>query len=290
MEVLYELPLDTWQPQIDDSTRAALIYALENGKVLHLPRLEFALTPAENKFLSPDWLAGTRKNISLEIDRVSGAQGNTEELEQLRALVQRFSQQANQFALSLFPQYAPYLKSARTSFRPAAVAKRASSWRKDDTRLHVDAFPSRPNRGERILRIFCNVNPHGEARVWRVGEPFAQAAQRLLPRIGRPLPGSAALLNTLGITKSKRSEYDHIMLRLHDALKADATYQRESPQREIPFMPGSTWVCFSDQVLHAAMSGQYMFEQTLHVPIAAQYHPELSPLRTLERLRGRALI
>ena len=37
------------------------------------------------------------------------------------------------------------------------------SWRKDDSRLHVDAFPSRPNRGERILRVFCNVNP--DARI-----------------------------------------------------------------------------------------------------------------------------
>ncbi len=290
LEVLHALSLDTWQSRVDDSEREAIIYALENGKVLHLPQLAFALQASEQKLLTPSWLAGTRKNISLEIDRVNGARGSAEELEQLRAMVQRFSQQANQLASALFPQYAPYLKSARASFRPGAVAKRESSWRKDDTRLHVDAFPSRPNRGERILRIFTNVNPHGAARVWRVGEPFAQAAQHFLPRIGRPLPGSAAMLNTFGITKSRRSEYDHIMLRLHDAMKADAVYQRESPQREVAFAPGSTWICFSDQVLHAAMSGQHMLEQTLHVPIAAQYHPELSPLRRLERLRGRPLV
>jgi hypothetical protein len=38
------------------------------------------------------------------------------------------------------------------------------------------------------------------------------------------------------------------------------------------------------------MSGQFIFEQTLHLPIAAQYHPEMSPLRTLEELKGRALL
>jgi hypothetical protein len=38
------------------------------------------------------------------------------------------------------------------------------------------------------------------------------------------------------------------------------------------------------------MSGQYMFEQTMHLPIAAQYHPELSPLKTLEKIKGRALV
>ena len=53
--------------------------------------------------------------------------------------------------------------------------------------------------------------------------------------------------------------------------------------------PGSTWVCFSDQVAHAALSGQFMLEQTLHVPVAAMYAAERSPLRTLERLAQRAL-
>lgn len=290
METLFESLLSSWQVLIDETERRALIYALENGMVLYLSQLGFRLAETERKFLSPHWLTGSRKNISLESDRVSGAQGTAAELEQLRAMMQRFSQHANQLALSLFPQYGPHIKSARTSFRPAAVAQRASSWRQDDSRLHIDAFPSRPNRGERILRVFSNINPHGEARVWRVGEPFEQAAKYFLPHIGRPLPGSAQLLAALGITKSKRSEYDYIMLHLHDALKADSDYQQRAPQQTVAFAAGSTWICFSDQVLHAAMSGQHMLEQTLHLSIDSQYHAELSPLRTLERLRGRALI
>lgn len=46
--------------------------------------------------------------------------------------------------------------------------------RADDRRLHVDAFPTRPNYGERILRVFANVNPAGVPRAWRVGEPFGK--------------------------------------------------------------------------------------------------------------------
>ena len=80
------------------------------------------------------------------------------------------------------------------------------------------------------------------------------------------------------------------MLHLHDGMKADLDYQRNSPQQEVHFEPGTTWICFSDQVLHAAMSGQYMFEQTIHLPIGAQYHPELSPLSTLEKITNRMLV
>jgi hypothetical protein len=169
------------------------------------------------------------------------------------------------------------------------VAGRAVSWRKDDTRLHVDAFPSRPNRGERILRVFCNVNPHGADRVWRVGESFEAMARHLLPRVRGRVPGEAALLAALHVTKGVRSRYDHLMLGLHDRAKADLDYQRTCAQREVHFAPGTTWICYSDQVMHAAMSGQYMLEQTTHLPLAALYEPTRAPLAVLERLTGHAL-
>jgi hypothetical protein len=290
METRFESSIANWHPLLDETEQQALALALEQGSIIYLPQLAFQFTAAEQKFLSPRWLDGTRKNISLERGGVHGATGSTEELQELTALIERFASQAHQFVRLLFPQYTQQMYLARSSFRPAAVENRAISWRKDDSRLHVDAFPSRPNYGERILRVFCNVNPSAEARVWRAGEPFANAAQRFLTAIKRPLPGSAQILATLGITKSKRSEYDHIMLHLHDALKADQQYQQNAPQQELAFAAGSTWICFTDQVLHAAMAGQYMLEQTLHLPVAAQYHPELSPLRTLERLRGHALV
>jgi hypothetical protein len=79
------------------------------------------------------------------------------------------------------------------------------------------------------------------------------------------------------------------MLGLHDHAKADRDYQGSCPQQVLHFAPGTTWLCFSDQVMHAAISGQYMLEQTIHLPIAALYQPERSPLAILENLCGRPL-
>ena len=78
------------------------------------------------------------------------------------------------------------------------------------------------------------------------------------------MAGSAALLAALKITKRKRSAYDHIMLHLHDAMKADLEYQGQCPQETMPFPPGCAWVCFSDHASHAVMSGQFMLEQTFY--------------------------
>ena len=291
-EPVHALALDTWTPPAVAETGAALARELENGRVLYFPSLGFAFRERELRFLSPHWSSGHSKNISIDGEgaRLKGAAGPQHDVAELGALVMRFRTQAADLIRRLFPAYAPHLRLARTSYRPMRVENRASSWRKDDSRLHVDAFPSRPNRGERILRVFANVDPHGEPRVWRLGEPFEDVAKRLLPHIRRPLPGSAWLLAALSITKSLRSEYDHLMLGLHDRMKGDPDYQRNARHATVSFAAGSVWICFSDQVAHAAMSGQFMLEQTLHLPVHALYEPASSPLCALERLTSRALI
>jgi hypothetical protein len=99
----------------------------------------------------------------------------------------------------------------------------------------------------------------------------------------------AKLLHRLRVTRSLRSEYDHLMLQLHDRMKGDDAYQREAPRLEFGFPAGSTWVCFSDQVVHAALSGQYLLEQTFHLPVRQQSEPAASPLAILTRMTGRPL-
>ena len=59
---------------------------------------------------------------------------------------------ADRTAAGLAPS-AAMVRMAPTSYRPSQVETRAQSWRADDKRMHVDAFPSRPNYGERILRV-----------------------------------------------------------------------------------------------------------------------------------------
>ena len=288
MPDIVSLDLASWRPSQSADLQQTAIRTLESGGVLVLPRLAFALSEAEKRFLSPQWSDDRAKNISLEGDSLKGARGVAQDLASLAAMVARFAASAAELVSGLFPRYAPYVKTARTSFRPQPAVGRALSWRKDDALLHIDAFPSRPNHGERILRVFCNVNP-SEDRVWRVGDEFQAMAQTFLPRIRRPMPGGATLLAALRVTKGRRSEYDHLMLGLHDCAKADRDYQRSCPQQLVHFAPGTTWLCFSDQVMHAAVSGQYMLEQTIHLPIAALYRPDSAPLATLEKLCGRPL-
>ncbi len=288
MSAITTLDFTSWQPSLTPDAQHAAAHALEAGGVIMLPNVRFELTRDERRFLSPQWSDGRAKNVSLDGATLRGARGSPHDLTELASMIGRFAAQAADLVSVLFPRYAPYVRSARTSYRPQPAVGRNVSWRKDDARLHVDAFPSRPNAGARILRVFSNVNP-SEDRVWRIGEPFETMAMALLPRVRRQWPGEAAALATLFVTKGKRTRYDHLMLGLHDRAKADLAYQRDCAQEIAHFAPGTTWICFSDQVMHAAMSGQYMLEQTIHLPVSALYEPAHSPLAILERLTGQTL-
>jgi hypothetical protein len=279
-----------WTRDVDAAVAARATDELEAGDVLFLPGLAFAVDDAEGAVFSPNVLA-TSKNVSF--DPATGRLGGTvltgTDQALLRAVIARFSEQAAALVEGLFPAYRGHVRRARASFRPAEIAGRASSWRKDDTRLHVDAFPASPVRDQRILRLFTNVNPHGRARSWRIGDAFEVVARRFASSLALPVPGSAALLRLLHVTKSRRSPYDALMLQLHDRMKMDADFQSQSTQTAVDFPPGSTWLAFTDEVSHAAMAGQHQLEQTFLLPVAAMRHPERSPLRILEQLKGRPL-
>ena len=265
--------------------------AVEAGKVLYFPRLGFELQPAEKALLREDMLKPGTRNVSLGADGVlKGAAGSPAEQQALGEMVGRFRRQALQLIDGLLPEYRGRLRFAPTSFRPRQVETRRQSVRADDQRMHVDAFPSRPNYGERILRVFANVNPAGVPRVWRVGDSFEAVARQFLPRATPYRLWQAKALNALHVTKSLRSEYDHLMLQLHDLMKRDEQYQKSGTQVTMPFAAGSVWVCFSDQATHAVMSGQYMMEQTLHLPPGREVDRASSPLAILTRLMGRPLV
>jgi hypothetical protein len=290
MEVLEPLDITSWQGPFSATIVARAADALETGKLLYAPQLPFELSASERRFLSPGCLDGKSKNVSFR--PTSGALRGTRcegaEHDQLLSMLQRYYTRAANLLKALCPGYSNHLTPGFTSFRPAEIAGRPTSWRHDDTRLHVDAFPSRPMQGVRILRVFTNVNPQ-IPRLWRVGEMFEQAAVNFLPAIKPPRQGSASLLYWLRIVKGRRTEYDHYMLGIHDRMKANDGYQSQVAQVQISIPPGTTWACFTDSVSHAAMSGQFAFEQTFYLPVSAMKNPERSPLRVLERLVGRAL-
>jgi 3-deoxy-D-manno-oct-2-ulosonic acid (Kdo) hydroxylase len=290
-DVIEELPLTSWDGPFFPDVQQRAVAALESGRVLLFPYLPFEIEASERRFLISGSAGGDRKNISL--DPATGAVSNaalpTDEAAALAAMIKRFGRVAAGLITGLIPAYADHLERARTSFRPAEIAGRHYSLRHDDRLLHIDAFPSRPLRGRRILRLFSNVAPDGAAREWNLGEPFEAFARAFLPHAGRPFPGGPWVLERLGITKGRRSAYDHIMLRLHDLGKMDSGYQ--SGPRKVPasFPAGSTWICYTDLVLHAALSGHCALEQTFHLPVDAMADPGKAPLRVLERLTGGSL-
>lgn len=290
MAPIIDFPVTDWKQVFSVETQQEAIDALERGNVLFFPQLRFALEEGEQRFLTPTTV-GKSKNISYDLTRgmLRGTSLEGTDAQQLQAMIHRFASYSHDLVLNLLPHYKSGIIRGRTSYRPVEVNGRASSWRKDDTRLHVDSFPSAPVQDKRILRVFSNINPHGGNRTWRLGESFEKVAGRFMPLIPAPMWGSSRLLELLHITKSRRSAYDHFMLQLHDSMKADMEYQAKVEQLTYHFPPGSTWMVYTDQVSHAAMSGQYLLEQTFYLPVAAMADPARSPLRVLERMTERTL-
>jgi len=272
----------------------AWIAALEAGKVLYFPNFaQHGFTPQKEELalFREDIRDPKTRNISLSASgELKGVVGDDDTKALMAGMIGRFRAQAEGLLGNLVPRYGEHLRRGATSFRPSVVQNRVQSWRADDRRMHVDAFPSRPNYGERLLRVFTNVNQDGEPRVWRVGEPFEDVARRFLPKAKPYSAWQAKVLNALHVTKSLRSEYDHLMLQLHDGMKSDLDYQKNAPQVTFNFPPGCAWVCFSDQTSHAVMAGQYMMEHTLQLSPMHQYDRDASPLAILTRMKGHALV
>jgi len=282
-----------WGTRVSAAGREDCTVELEEGAVVFLPELAFDIRWDEKPHFSPSVAAAKNVSFDPSTGRLAGAavsnvqDGHTKSLdspgslESLSAMLRRFSAAAASLVDALFPTYAARLQRARASFRPAEIAGRQTTWRHDDTRLHIDSFPATPVQGRRILRVFTNVNPDGRSRSWRIGEPFEDVAQRFAGQLRLPLPFSGVMLKAVGITRSRRSAYDALMLQLHDRMKADLEYQMKAPQTAIDFPAGSTWIAFTDRVSHAAMAGQYQLEQTFLLPVDAMRQPERSPLRVL---------
>jgi 3-deoxy-D-manno-oct-2-ulosonic acid (Kdo) hydroxylase len=296
-----------WQNTAGGTQRALwCCERLEAGQILFFPHMPYELPEADRR-----WLLGLRlgdatahKNISYRPrqDLLRGFHGGpVEEQQNLHRIMRDFSAQVTRFLTQILAPYAPHWTLDFASFRSLEEAGRKLSLHKRNDLLHVDAFPSRPTHGGRILRVFTNLNPE-VPRVWTTTEPFETLAERFASAAG--LPSIAArtarghrwhrwmgsLGRAVGLRGAERSAYDRCMLRLHDYLKETQHFQDGTPKTRLEFPPFSTWVVFTDAVAHAALSGQYALEQTYIVPVKALLAPQQSPLRVLEALCGEALV
>jgi hypothetical protein len=279
---------------------------LEEGHILFFPQTPFELAEDEREFLLSQRQvgAGYHKNIAYRPnqDRLTGfVKHSKEETERLRSILRAFSQRVEQCLATLLPPYAASWRLDYASFRPQEEQGRDLRLRSRNDLLHVDAFPTRPTNGDRILRVFTNINPT-QPRCWITSETFDVIVTRFAGSPGLRLPecpetspwqrarhSMAKLARSAGLPVVRRSPYDQFMLRFHHYLKEHQEFQTTCPKHQVEFPPQSTWIVFTDLVTHAALSGQYALEQTLIVPREAMVWPEKAPVSVLERLVGSPL-
>ena len=277
---------------------------LEEGNILFFDHIPFDLPRADVEFLLSARQTNTRlhKNISYRPgqDLIRGASANANEVnERLREIMRNYSATVVKFLTGFLSPYAAGWQLDYASFRPIEEAGRDLPLHKRNELLHVDAFPSRPTWGGRILRFFNNINPTAD-RVWEIGEGFEKVASEFAGEAGlddvnssgsKMVARAARALGKLGVPLlPDRSQYDRFMLRFHDYLKENTEYQSRPTKTRIEFPPNSTWIVFTDCVPHSVLSGQFALEQTFIIPYRTLVAPESSPASILERLSGRSLI
>ena len=273
---------------------------LEGGAILFFSQPPFDLPKADVEFLLGLNPADSRlhKNISYrpESDVLRGLADDANQ-SRVHEIMRRYAGEVKRFVEQFLKPYAGRMQMDYASFRPLEEEGRDLSLHKRNDLLHVDAFPSRPTQGARILRVFTNVNP-SKNRKWVVGERFPQLAQRFANPAGlakyanqsKTWSGLKRGLGRAGLPFRDRAPYDKFMLHFHDWLKENGDFQRADEGKEqIAFPPMSTWLVYTDGVPHAALSGQFAMEQTFIVPVEALVAPEASPIRVLEAIAGRAM-
>jgi hypothetical protein len=281
--------------------------ALEAGSVIYFPQTPVPLPPADIDVLLGQQQTGSRlhKNISYkpDTDLLAGIDRKSappDEVDKLHAVMRRYSSSVADFLSKFLGPYESQWRRDYASFRPIEEKGRDLPLRRRNDLLHVDAFPTRPTRGMRILRFFHNIHPE-RTRDWAVGQPFAEIIGSFTPRkLPVPKPDGALahkakkMATSIGLAKLvpkwKRTPYDEFMMRMHNTMKEDEEFQKNCARELVQFASGSSWMVYTETVPHAALSGQYALEQTLLVDPHAMVTPESTPLAVLEKLAGARLV
>jgi hypothetical protein len=268
---------------------------LERGEVIFYPQAPFALPgEADRAFLLGVRLGRlAHKNISLDPSTGRAAGFSGADGARLAGVLADFSRTATAWLAGQFPAYATAWRLDRVSLRPEEEATRRLRLTARNDLLHVDAFPSRPTDGARLLRVFVNINPT-EPRVWATSLPFADLLRKYGAASGLPgAPAAVGLLRRLrdGVARlfraaPRRSDYDAFMLRFHDHLKRCEELQERGPKRLHTFPPGSAWLAMTDACSHSVLRGRGALEHSYFVAAAGLARPQESPAALLRRFCG----
>jgi hypothetical protein len=285
----------------DASPREDYYLGLERGNILYFPCTPFDLPEADRELLRATGLSSSshHKNIAYRPaeDKVTGFDpAAVPDSEPLRAAMRLYSERALGFLWKLLPRYMERARIDFASFRPQEEEGRDLPTKKRNDLLHVDAFPTRPTRGDMILRFFTNIH-QTQPRVWMTSDPMGTLAPRYAPDAGlgeaaKQPKGSikSQILGAFGGVEAKRSAYDRFMLGFHDYLKFNGEYQASCAKYRFEFPPDSSWMVFTDVVPHAVLSGRYALEQTVIVSRESLAARANAPIEILQALCGKPLV
>ncbi len=287
-------------PGVPASKSDDIATQLERGGVVYYPSCPFSIPEGEDReFLLRQRLSSrAHKNISYNpyTGKVGGfAVQSQVEQDRLRSLLARFADEATNWLAGILPNYSTHWRRDRVSFRPEEEATRSLRLVARNDLLHVDAFPTRPTYGWRILRLFVNINPQ-EPRVWATAQPFRQllaefspylnlkkmAQLPLMPRIW------GSLLSQFG-HRATELGYDTFMRNFHDFLKRNQQFQQSCPKRIWSFEPGSLWLAMTDSCSHSVLRGRYALEHSYFIHPTSQILPEEAPIALWHQARNKSV-
>ncbi|HKU24454.1 MAG TPA: Kdo hydroxylase family protein [Candidatus Sulfotelmatobacter sp.] len=276
---------------------------LEAGDIIFFPKTPISIPSSDLEFLIGHQQVGGayHKNIAyrpLE-DRITGFEAQDPKITaRLRVIMRCYSDGVIDFLRGFLAPYQARWRVDYASYRPEEEQGRDLSLRKRNDLLHTDAFPTRPTHGDRILRFFNNINPQ-RTRNWITTDTFDVLVEKMcaggldggtivpLPSSMQMSPAKRALAGIgLGALAPslKRSPYDEFMMRFHNYLKENSSFQQNCPKQHWEFPPGSSWMVYTDMVSHAVLSGQFALEQTLIVSRQVMVTPEKSPYGVLSKV------
>lgn len=240
-----------------------------------------------------------RKNVSLYPNgTLKGVGGDPAVVERVHRVLSERMKVVSAFLERCAPTIAKGMRLGTTSFRPIEEQGRDLSAHASNELIHVDAGAYGATHGDRILRVFTNVNPT-KPRVWTTKGDILSVLERYAARVGLASPvalgqgpfGKAysatcralGSLTGLPTTAIDSSPYDRAMRRLHNFMKDTPEFQAD-PQghEELSFAPFSSWLVFTDAVSHACIRGQFAFVDTFIIPRENVPSPT-SPWSLLER-------
>ena len=230
------------------------------------PHLRFELTDDERRLLDAGVADGSAKNISLRgpNDEVRGAApAHADALQADDPALPRAGDGAGRAAVPALPRPLEARQPVVSAGRQSRAARPAGA----RTTRACTSTPSRPIRctanaccacsttstrtDSRAAGASANRSRTSRAASCRRSRGRCPARPRCCTRCTSPSRGAAPTTTTCcSCTTGSRP-----------TRRIRATHR----SRPIDFAPGTTWVVYSDQVLHAAMGGQFMMEQTFYL-------------------------